>query len=26
METNTLLEIARDYGSPIYVYDAEKIA
>ncbi len=26
METTTLLEIARDYGSPIYVYDAEKIA
>ena len=25
METNTLLQIARDYGSPIYVYNAEKI-
>ena len=25
METNTLLQIAKDYGSPIYVYDAEKI-
>ncbi len=25
METNSLLQIARDYGSPIYVYDAEKI-
>ncbi|MGY0393004.1 diaminopimelate decarboxylase [Bizionia sp. KMM 8389] len=25
METKTLLQIAKDYGSPIYVYDAEKI-
>jgi diaminopimelate decarboxylase len=25
MENNTLLQIARDYGSPVYVYDAEKI-
>jgi len=25
MEQNTLLQIARDFGSPIYVYDAEKI-
>ena len=25
MEQNTLLKIARDYGSPVYVYDAEKI-
>ncbi|HKK12017.1 MAG TPA: diaminopimelate decarboxylase [Flavobacteriaceae bacterium] len=25
MEHNTLLQIARDYGSPVYVYDAEKI-
>jgi diaminopimelate decarboxylase len=26
MENNTLLQIAKDFGSPIYVYDAEKIA
>ena len=26
MENNTLLQIARDYGSPVYVYDADKIA
>jgi len=25
MENNTLLQIARDFGSPVYVYDAEKI-
>ncbi|TXE15288.1 diaminopimelate decarboxylase [Psychroserpens burtonensis] len=25
MEYNTLLQIAKDYGSPLYVYDAEKI-
>ncbi|MEY8848516.1 diaminopimelate decarboxylase [Psychroserpens sp. XS_ASV72] len=25
MEQNTLLQIAKDYGSPVYVYDAEKI-
>lgn len=25
MENNTLLKIAEDYGSPVYVYDAEKI-
>ncbi len=25
MEDNTLLQIAKDYGSPVYVYDAEKI-
>ena len=25
METNTLLQIARDFGSPVYVYDAEKM-
>lgn len=25
MEQNTLLQIARDFGSPVYVYDAEKI-
>ena len=25
MENNTLLQIAKDYGSPVYVYDAEKI-
>ncbi|HEX9826691.1 MAG TPA: diaminopimelate decarboxylase [Flavobacteriaceae bacterium] len=25
MENNTLLQIVRDYGSPVYVYDAEKI-
>jgi diaminopimelate decarboxylase len=25
MEHNTLLQIAKDYGSPLYVYDAEKI-
>lgn len=25
MEYNTLLQIAKDYGSPVYVYDAEKI-
>ena len=25
MENNTLLKIARDFGSPVYVYDAEKI-
>jgi len=25
MEHNTLLQIAKDFGSPIYVYDAEKI-
>lgn len=26
MENNTLLKIAEDYGSPVYVYDAETIA
>ncbi|WP_053992193.1 diaminopimelate decarboxylase [Mangrovimonas sp. TPBH4] len=26
MKTNTLLEIAENFGSPVYVYDAEKIA
>jgi diaminopimelate decarboxylase len=26
MENNTLLQIAKDFGSPVYVYDAEKIA
>jgi len=25
MEYNTLLKIVKDYGSPVYVYDAEKI-
>lgn len=25
MENNTLLQIAKDFGSPVYVYDAEKI-
>ena len=25
MEGNTLLQIAKDFGSPVYVYDAEKI-
>jgi len=25
MENNTLLQIAKDYGSPVYVYEAEKI-
>ena len=25
MEYNTLLQIAKDYGSTVYVYDAEKI-
>lgn len=25
MEPNTLLQIAQDFGSPVYVYDAEKI-
>jgi diaminopimelate decarboxylase len=25
MEDNTLLQIAKDFGSPVYVYDAEKI-
>lgn len=25
MEQNTLLQIASDFGSPVYVYDAEKI-
>jgi diaminopimelate decarboxylase len=25
MESNTLLQIAQDFGSPVYVYDAEKI-
>ncbi|MEM5564295.1 diaminopimelate decarboxylase [Psychroserpens sp. AS72] len=25
MEHNTLLQIAADYGSPVYVYDAERI-
>ncbi|MGJ8549083.1 diaminopimelate decarboxylase [Winogradskyella wichelsiae] len=25
MEQNTLLQIAKDFGSPVYVYDAEKI-
>lgn len=25
MEHNTLLQIAKDFGSPVYVYDAEKI-
>ena len=25
MKENTLLQIAKDFGSPIYVYDAEKI-
>ena len=25
MEDNTLLKIAKDFGSPVYVYDAEKI-
>ncbi|MDG4716378.1 diaminopimelate decarboxylase [Winogradskyella marincola] len=25
MDNNTLLQIAKEYGSPIYVYDAEKI-
>jgi len=25
MENNTLLKIAEDFGSPVYVYDAEKI-
>lgn len=26
MDNNILLQIAKEYGSPIYVYDAEKIA
>ncbi|MEO6347449.1 MAG: diaminopimelate decarboxylase [Aquaticitalea sp.] len=26
MQNNTLLQIASDYGSPVYVYDSEKIA
>lgn len=26
MDTNTLLKIVHDYGSPVYVYDAETIA
>jgi len=26
MENNTLLQIAKDFGSPVYVYDANKIA
>ncbi|MDC1506119.1 diaminopimelate decarboxylase, partial [Winogradskyella sp.] len=25
MENNTLLQIAKDYGSPVYVYDSETI-
>ncbi|MCF1193088.1 diaminopimelate decarboxylase [Mangrovimonas sp. AS39] len=25
MKANTLLQIAKDFGSPVYVYDAEKI-
>jgi len=25
MENNTLLQIAKDFGSPVYAYDAEKI-
>lgn len=25
METNTLLQIAQDFGSPVYVYNAEKM-
>ena len=25
MKENTLLQIAKDFGSPVYVYDAEKI-
>ncbi|WP_298894231.1 diaminopimelate decarboxylase [uncultured Psychroserpens sp.] len=25
MKNNTLLQIAKDFGSPVYVYDAEKI-
>lgn len=25
METNTLLQIAKDFGSPVYVYNAEKM-
>lgn len=25
MEQNTLLQIAKDFGSPVYVYDAEKM-
>ncbi|WCO02737.1 diaminopimelate decarboxylase [Psychroserpens ponticola] len=25
MEQNTLIQIAKDFGSPVYVYDAEKI-
>lgn len=25
MDNNTLLQIAKEYGSPVYVYDAEKI-
>ncbi|WP_299225983.1 diaminopimelate decarboxylase [uncultured Psychroserpens sp.] len=25
MEQNTLLQIAKDFGSPVYVYDADKI-
>lgn len=25
MKANTLLQIAKDYGSPVYVYDSEKI-
>ena len=25
MNTKTLLQIAKDYGSPVYVYDSEKI-
>jgi diaminopimelate decarboxylase len=25
MESNTLLQIARDFGSPVYVYNAEKM-
>ena len=25
MNTNTLLRIAKDFGSPVYVYDSEKI-
>ena len=25
MDTNTLLKIAKDYGSPVYVYNSEKV-
>ena len=25
MNNNTLLQIAKDYGSPVYVYDSETI-